>query len=101
MGLIFLRFSCQRNKSHINPKQICGCRISLFSRIANADILASRIANSEERDVNVLRQAQAGIHKTEVISHTTKHHIRLHYREVAPMESIINKVLLDFLEGKR
>ena len=51
--------------------------------------------------VNVLRQAQAGIHKTEVISHTTEHHIGLHYREAAQMESIINKVLLGFLEGKR
>ena len=49
MGLIFLRFLCQRNKSHINPKQICGCRISLFSRITNADIHGFRIENSVER----------------------------------------------------
>ena len=52
MGLIYLRFLCQRNKSHINPKQICGCRISLFSRIANADIHGFRIANSEELEIS-------------------------------------------------
>ena len=39
----------RRNKSHINPKQIFGCRILLFFRMANTDIHGFRIENSEER----------------------------------------------------
>ena len=45
-GFVGLR---RRNKSHINPKRIFGCRILLFFRIANADIHTFRIANAEER----------------------------------------------------